>query len=86
MGIAGSIFDTFADRGYNAQAFQNAGTDVSAARAGNVDALSSAVQQAATFSPQVLRDAITNYAQRVPSFLSSLSPNVASSFRGLIGA
>jgi hypothetical protein len=85
-GIVGSILDTFANRGYNTQAFQDAGTDVAAARAGNADAASGLVQQAASFSPQILRDAITNYAQRVPSFLSGLSPNVASSLRGMIGA
>ncbi len=85
-GIASSILDTFANRGYNLQSFQSSGVDVASARTGNVDAVSGLVQQAASFSPQMLRDAVSNYAQRVPSFLSSLSPNVASSLKGLIGA
>jgi len=86
MGIASSIMDTFANRGYTTQTFQNAGVDVAAARTGNVDALSGLVQRAATLAPPALRDSIAKYAQSVPSFLTGLSPNIASSLKGMIGA
>jgi len=86
MGIAGSILDTFASKGFNAQSFQNGGADIAAARAGNISAVGDLVKQGASFAPQGLRDAVTTYSQRVPSFLTSLSPNVASSLKGLLGA
>jgi Copper amine oxidase N-terminal domain len=85
-GITASILDKFASKGTTAHSFQDAGVDVAAARSGDVGAVGDLVKQAAGSSPQGLRDAIANYSQSVPSFMTNLNPNVASSLKGLLHA